>query len=196
MNRKEFVFATNNQHKLAEVRRMLGDRYLIRSLKELGFDEEIPEPYDTFEANALTKAETVFKRYELPTFADDSGLVIDSLDGAPGVLSARYAGESCSAEDNIVRVLKEMQGIQNRKARFVAVIAFVQEGDQNLFRGEIEGDILENPRTKGKGFGYDPIFQPQGFEHSFAEMEFEAKNKISHRALAVDKMCTFIKNLS
>lgn len=192
----ELIFATNNQHKLEEVSAILGSKVKLRSMGEMGFDEDIPEPYDTFEANALTKAETIFSRFSISAFADDSGLEIDALNKEPGVLSARYAGQDCSSQDNIEKVLKEMKGIKERSARFVTVIALIINGEKTLFKGVIEGKILENEQNDGRGFGYDPIFQPEGYDESFAQMDPNTKNTISHRAQAVNKLRNFINNLN
>jgi len=192
----ELIFATNNAHKLEEVRQILGEDFSIYGLAEKGFSDDIPEPYDTFEANALTKAETIFREFSSNAFADDSGLEVDALGKEPGVLSARYAGTHGDAEGNIAKVLRELGDEPVRTARFKSVIALIINGEKTLFEGTIEGEILREPRSSGKGFGYDPIFQPVGYSQSFAEMEESTKNSISHRAIAVQKMCKFIINSS
>ncbi len=192
----ELIFATNNAHKLEEVRQILGPDFKVYGLADKGYAEDIPEPYDTFEANALTKAETVFREFSTDAFADDSGLEVDALGLEPGVLSARYAGTHGDSSANIQKVLDSLEDVTDRTARFKTVIALIINGEKTLFEGSIEGEILHEPRSTGKGFGYDPIFQPVGYSQSFAEMDESTKNSISHRGIAVQKMCTFIKNSS
>ncbi len=187
----ELVFATNNRHKLEEIQNLLGNKIKLLSLKDISFFEEIPEDYDTLKENAQQKARYIYDRYKLNCFADDTGLEIDYLNGAPGVLSARYAGESCSFEDNIVKTLKELDGAENRKARFRTVISLILDGKEHYFEGAVDGNILTEKHGVG-GFGYDPIFRPLGFDKSFAEMDMDEKNKISHRARAAQKLVDFL----
>lgn len=188
---KKIIFATNNLHKLEEVRHYLQESYEIVSLKEIGFNEEIEEPYETLEENAHIKAKTIFDRFGLDCFADDTGLEVDALNGAPGVFSARYAGPNCSFEDNVIKLLAEMKDQGNRKARFRTVISLYLNGQVHHFEGEVKGKIAYS--TKGsKGFGYDPIFIPEGFSTSFAEMNLDEKNTISHRGKAVKKLVDFL----
>ena len=189
----ELVFATNNKHKLEEIQNSLGNRINILSLKDISFFEEIPEDFDTLKENAQQKARHIFDRYKVNCFADDTGLEIDSLNGAPGVYSARYAGENCTFEDNVQKVLKELDGIKNRKAKFRTVIALILDGKEYFFEGSVEGEILTENQGDG-GFGYDPIFKPTGFDTSFAEMDLNEKNKISHRGRASKKLIDFLLN--
>lgn len=187
----ELVFATNNKHKLEEITHIIGDRYTIISLKELGCYNDIPETETTLEGNALLKARYIHSRYHCNCFADDTGLEIEALQGEPGVYSARYAGEHCSFEDNIVKVLQKMEGKTNRKALFRTVIALIIDNQEFLFEGCIKGSIIED--QKGiSGFGYDPIFIPDGYTQTFAEMGDELKNRISHRAIATQKLIDFL----
>lgn len=187
----ELVFATNNKHKLEEITHIIGDRYTIISLKELGCYNDIPETETTLEGNALLKARYIHSRYHCNCFADDTGLEIEALQGEPGVYSARYAGEHCSFEDNIVKVLQKMEGKTNRKALFRTVIALIIDNQEYLFEGCIKGSIIED--QKGiSGFGYDPIFIPDGYTQTFAEMGDELKNRISHRAIATQKLIDFL----
>ena len=191
----EIVFATNNQHKLKEVQQAVGSRFTILSLNDIGFDGEIPETNPSIEANAKQKAQYIFDRYHKACFADDTGLEIDALNGAPGVYSARYAGEDCSFEDNCNLVLKNLGGKANRKAHFKTVIAYITDSGVELFEGIVNGVILED-FVGTEGFGYDPIFRPDGFEESFAEMSMELKNSISHRGLATRKFLKHLENSS
>lgn len=187
----KLVFATNNKHKLKEITEIVGDQYRIVSLNELGCYEDIPETENTLEGNALLKARFIHSRYHCNCFADDTGLEIEALHGEPGVYSARYAGDHCSFEDNIVKVLQKLEGKTNRNALFRTVIALIIDGQEFLFDGAIKGTIIE--AKKGiSGFGYDPIFIPEGFTETFAEMGDDLKNKISHRALATQKLTQFL----
>ena len=163
-------------------------------VNDIHCSEEIPETQATIEGNALQKAFYVYNKYQHNCFADDTGLEVDALDGRPGVFSARYAGESKSAEDNMSKILLEMKGISNRKARFKTIISLVINGEEKQFEGVVSGVILSQ-RQGEKGFGYDPIFLPDGFTMSFAEMDSSQKNKISHRAIAVNKLVEYLKNL-
>jgi XTP/dITP diphosphohydrolase len=185
------IFATNNQHKLFEIRKALNDQIKIISLQEAGIVEDIPETGFTLEENALQKAKYIFDKYHQDCFADDTGLEIEALGGRPGVYSARYAGEGCNFEDNIIKVLDEMQHAENRRARFRCVIALIIDGKQNFFEGIVNGSILREKHGQG-GFGYDPVFVPEGYSTSFAEMPIEEKNKISHRGIAVQKLVKFL----
>ena len=195
---KKIVFATNNEHKLKEIREILGDRFEIVSLKDIGCDVDIPETGNTLEENAHQKAEYIFDHYHLDCFADDTGLEVEALNGAPGVHSARYAeGTDHNSEANMAKLLKELEGKENRKARFRTVISLIQmEGDnprcsrEYRFEGIVEGKIAEE-KSGNAGFGYDPIFIPEGFDKSFADLGEEIKNSISHRARAVEKLANF-----
>ena len=182
---KQLLFASANRHKLEEIRQIIPAAYMLLGLNDYSVDEEIPEPFDTFEANAAAKASYVYKKTGIPCFADDSGLVVDALDGRPGVLSARYAGEHKSSEENVRTLLSELTGIRDRTARFIAVIAYQEnEKDVLLFKGTIEGTINYTPAGAG-GFGYDPVFIPSGFDQTFAQLAPALKNQISHRAKAI-----------
>ena len=195
---KTLVFATNNKHKLQEVREMLDGIVIIRSLQEMveaGHPElagEIPETSDTLEGNALQKAQWVFDRTGMDCFADDTGLEVEALNGRPGVYSARYAGEHCTFDDNVNKMLSEMQGHTNRKACFRTSICLMENGNPRYFEGRVDGQILSE-RHGAEGFGYDPIFMPDRFAVSFAEMPLEVKNSISHRGLAVKKLVEYLK---
>ena len=191
----KIVFATNNDHKLREIRNLLGDRLKLVSLKDLSFQEEIPENYPTLEENSLFKARFINKITGLNVFADDTGLEIEALGGRPGVHSARFAGEHKDFQANIDKVLLLMTGISGRKARFRTVIALIMEEKEYIFDGEVTGTILETRRGH-QGFGYDPIFVPDGEDLSFAEMSLDEKNKISHRAKAFEKLKLFLSQYS
>ncbi len=184
-------FATNNNHKLQEVREVLGDSFRVESLQSLGINEDIPEDQQTLEGNAMQKARFLYDRTGEDCFADDTGLEVEALNGAPGVYSARYAGESKNSLDNMALLLKNMEGVKNRKARFRTVIALILNGKEYLFEGVVNGVITEQPRGTA-GFGYDPLFVPDGYTTTFAEMDSEAKNAISHRGLAVEKLAAFL----
>ena len=190
----ELVFATNNKHKLEELQSILGNRIKLLSLKDIGCDEEIPEEQPTLEGNANQKSTYVFEKYGYSCFADDTGLEIEALDGEPGVYSARYAGEEKSAQANMQKVLKKLAKIKNRNARFRTVISLIIDGEEKQFEGIVEGEIIQNKRG-GSGFGYDPIFQPKGFKETFAEMNLEDKNKISHRGKAVQGLIKYLQTL-
>ena len=189
---KELIFATNNKHKLSEVRPMLEGKVLIHSLSEIGLDGDIPETADTLEGNALQKAQWVYERTGRDCFADDTGLEVDALGGAPGVYSARYAGEGCSFDDNMDKLLAALDGVENRKARFRTVICFLENGQPHYFEGRVEGRILTEKHGT-EGFGYDPIFQPDDSGVPFAEMDMESKNRISHRGRAMVKLIDYLK---
>ncbi len=188
---QEIVFATNNKHKLSELRRIVGDRFKVLSLDDIGCHEEIPETADTLEGNALMKARYVREHYGYDCFADDTGLMVDALDGAPGVYSARYAGPGHDSAANMALLLENMKGQSVRTARFVTVIALILDGVEKTFTGKVEGEILEAPEGDG-GFGYDPVFRPVESEISFALMTPDAKNAISHRGRATAKLVEYL----
>lgn len=191
--KKKLVFATNNAHKLDEISSILGEKVELLSLKDIHCHVDIPETADTLEGNAMLKAEYIYKNYGLDCFADDTGLEVEALNGAPGVYSARYAGgERHNAEANMQKLLQNMQGVQNRKAQFRTAICLILDGKKHLFEGIVKGEIIKEKRGSS-GFGYDPIFVPEGYTKTFAELGNETKNKISHRALAVEKLCRFLK---
>ena len=189
----EIVFATNNPHKLDEARSILDGYVKVLSLADIGCHDDIPETADTLAGNALIKARWVKDKYGYDCFADDTGLMVDALDGAPGVYSARYAGEHCSPADNIVLLLDKMKGQENRAAKFITVVALILNGEQYLFEGEVKGKIAEANCGKS-GFGYDPIFIPENSSLSFAEMTAQEKNAISHRGRAMSKLAEFMVN--
>ncbi|MDL2222216.1 non-canonical purine NTP diphosphatase [Parabacteroides sp. OttesenSCG-928-N08] len=190
----KLVFATNNQHKLEEVASMLPSSIALVSLKEIGCFDDIPETADTLEGNALQKARYIKEKYGYDCFADDTGLEVEALNRAPGVYSARYAGPEHNAEANMQKLLEDMKGCENRNARFRTVVALLLNDQTYLFEGIIKGEIIEE-RRGGAGFGYDPIFVPEQFNETFAELGNEIKNKISHRALAINKLADFFANL-
>ena len=190
---KKLVFATNNAHKLSEVRAILATQYEIISLAELNCFDDIPETADTLEGNALLKAQYIFDKFQVNCFADDTGLEVDALNGAPGVYSARYAGEDNDAKKNVEKLLLNLTGESNRTANFRTVIALIENGKIHYFEGKIEGKIATEPKGE-TGFGYDPVFIPNGYSQSFAELGTEEKNKISHRALAVQKLADYLCN--
>jgi len=190
----ELVFATNNPHKLQEINHLLGSSIELLSLNDINCSDEIPENQETLEGNAAEKSFYIFNKYGFNCFADDTGLEIDALNGEPGVYSARYAGEQRNADDNMNLVLEKLNKIKNRKARFRTVISLVIDGREIQFEGIVEGKILEEKRGK-TGFGYDPIFKPDESQLSFAEMQMEEKNKISHRGRAVRKLVDYLKSL-
>ena len=201
----KIVFATNNQHKLQEIRDILGSDYEVVSLNEIGCDVDIPETGNTLEENALQKAQYVYDHYHLSCFADDTGLEVEALDGAPGVHSARYAeGTDHDSEANMAKLLRELDGKENRKARFRTVICYIEKKDVcpcgctsikkiHQFDGIVEGHIATEKQGT-EGFGYDPIFVPEGYDQSFAQLGEEIKNGISHRAKAVAKLAEYLKN--
>ncbi len=190
----KLVFATNNRNKLEEIQAMLGGGINLLSLKDIGCDEEIPEEQETLEGNAGQKAFFVYNKFGYNCFADDTGLEIEALNGEPGVYSARYSGVQKSAEDNMGKVLVKLSKIKNRKARFRTVISLVINGEEKQFEGTVDGEIL-NEKRGNSGFGYDPIFQPTGFQQTLAEMNLTDKNKISHRGRAVEKLVSYLNNL-
>ncbi len=188
---KKLVFATNNAHKLEEIRAILGDEIEILSLKDIHCDADIPETADTLEGNAALKAEYVYRNYGMDCFADDTGLEVEALGGAPGVYSARYAGSSHDSEANMKKLLAELNGVTNRKAQFRTAICLIEKGEKHLFEGIVKGAIIE-ARRGNSGFGYDPVFVPEGYAETFAEMGNDEKNKISHRARAVQQLCAYL----
>ncbi len=188
----EICFATNNAHKLEEVQALLGNTFRIKSLKDIGCREELPEERDTLEGNSSQKAEYVFQKYKVDCFADDSGLEVDALKGDPGVDSAHYAGPQRNHDDNMNLLLENLADNLNRKARFRTVITLIVSGDVHQFEGIVTGTILKEKRGQG-GFGYDPVFLPDGFSKTLAEMSMEEKNRISHRARAIQKLTEFLK---
>lgn len=190
--KKKLVFATNNAHKLEEIAAILGEKIELLSLKDIECTADIPETADTLEGNATQKAEYIYQQYGLDCFADDTGLEVEALDGAPGVFSARYAGEGHNSEDNMQKLLQNLQGVTNRKAQFRTVICLIWDGKKYLFEGICKGEIIEEKRGNA-GFGYDPIFVPEGYDQTFAELGNDIKNSISHRAKAVELLCNFLK---
>ena len=189
---KKLVFVTNNAHKLEEIAAILGDEMELLSLKDIQCFADIPETADTLEGNARQKAMYIYENYGMDCFADDTGLEVEALNGAPGVYSARYAGDGHDSEANMQKLLHELQGKKNRKAQFRTAICLIQEGKEYLFEGIVKGEIIGEKRG-GAGFGYDPIFVPEGYEQTFAELGNDIKNTISHRARAVEKLCSFLK---
>jgi len=185
------VFATNNLHKVDEVKQKLNGTFLIQTLQEIGCTDDLPETSDTLEGNAMQKARYLHEKYGCNCFADDTGLEVEALDNAPGVYSARYAGEAKSAEANMEKLLRELSGQSNRKARFRTIIALILDNKEYLFEGAVTGTILEK-RQGDKGFGYDPLFLPDGYAKSFAQLSMDEKNAISHRGRATDKLLAFL----
>ena len=188
---KQIVFATNNPHKLDEIRAIVKGRLEVLSLADINLSGDIPETADTLAGNALQKARWVKEKTGLDCFADDTGLMVDALDGQPGVFSARYAGEHCSPADNVAKMLDEMKNETNRRARFVTVIALIEGNNEITFEGRVDGEILCQPDGDG-GFGYDPIFKPDESTYSFAAMSSDEKNAISHRGRATRKFVEYI----
>ena len=188
----KMVVATNNAHKLKEIAAILGQEIELLSLKDIQCFVDIPETADTLEGNARQKAMYIYENYGMDCFADDTGLEVEALGGAPGVFSARYAGEGHDSEANMQKLLKELAGKENRKAQFRTVICLMMNGKEHLFEGIVKGEIIQDKRG-GEGFGYDPIFVPEGYDLTFAELGDDVKNTISHRARAVEKLCQFLK---
>jgi XTP/dITP diphosphohydrolase len=189
----KLCFATNNAHKLEEVQALLGDSFTLTTLKEIGCTEEIPETHDTIPENSYEKAEFIWNNYAVNCFADDSGLEVEALHGEPGVHSAYYAGPQRSAEDNMDLLLQKLTGKENLNARFIAVITLVMDGKYYQFDGEIKGKISMKKRGTN-GFGYNPVFVPEGHDRTFAEMSMQEKGELSHRARAFAKLEQFLKN--
>ena len=188
----KLVFATNNKHKLEEVRAILGNKIEILSLNDIDCHDDIPETADTLEGNALIKARYIYEKFGVDCFADDTGLEVEVLNGEPGVYSARYAGEECNPEANMYKLLQNLTGKNNRNAQFRTVIALIIKGEEILFNGIVKGTI-SNEKMGNAGFGYDPIFIPEGFSESFAQMTSEMKNSISHRYRATDELSNYLK---
>jgi XTP/dITP diphosphohydrolase len=188
----KLVFATNNKHKLQEVRDIVGDRVEVLSLADIDCHDDIPETADTLQGNALIKARHIYEKYGLDCFADDTGLEVEAIDGAPGVYSARYAGEECDSEANMRKLLENLTGKTNRNAQFRTVIALIINGDEMLFNGIVKGTIATEKKGDS-GFGYDPVFVPEGYSESFAQMSGEMKNSMSHRFRATRQLADFLK---
>lgn len=188
---KKIVFATNNAHKLEELRNILSGRYQVLGLTDIGFYEDIPETGDTLAENASLKSKHIFDRFEIDCFSDDTGLEVDVLNGKPGVYSARFAGENSTYEQNVDKLLNALKGLENRTARFKTVISLIQNGKEYQFEGSVEG-VITKDKHGAEGFGYDPVFLPHGYTQTFAEMPAELKNKISHRGKAVVKLVDFL----
>ncbi len=189
MNR--LVFATNNKHKFEEIKNKVSNKIELLSLNDIRFFDEIPETKDSIEGNALEKAWHIYNKFGMACFADDTGLEVEALNGAPGVYSARYAGEKATYQDNVNKLLAELKDNANRKARFVTCIALIEEGVEKVFMGEVSG-IITNEAIGENGFGYDPVFLPDGYQETFAQMSMEIKNSISHRARATEKLVGYL----
>lgn len=189
--KKKLVVATNNAHKLEEIASILGEKIELLSLKDINCQADIPETADTLEGNATQKAEFIYNHYGLDCFADDTGLEVEALNGAPGIYSARYAGNGHDSEANMKKLLENMENKENRKAQFRTAICLILNGEKYLFEGIVKGEIIKEKRG-GAGFGYDPIFVPEGYDLTFAELGNDIKNNISHRARAVEKLCDFL----
>lgn len=192
--KEKLVFATNNLHKHEEVSNILKNKINILSLNDIGCNIDIPETANTLEGNALIKSQFIYNNYKMNCFADDTGLEVEILKGAPGVLSARYAGNDHDSEANMLKLLHNLEGKENRKAQFRTVISLIIDGNKYLFEGIVRGEIT-NEKKGNSGFGYDPIFIPEGYDKTFAELGHEIKNKMSHRALAINKLCKFLQSL-
>ena len=193
--KRKLVFATNNAHKLEEVSSILADKVELLSLDDINCHTDIPETADTLEGNAYLKSSLIYHNYGLDCFGDDTGLEVEALGGAPGVYSARFAGgEGHNAEANILKLMQELEGKENRRAQFRTAISLILDGKEYLFEGVIKGEIIKEKRGNS-GFGYDPVFIPEGYDRTFAELGNEIKNQISHRALAVNKLCEFLRSI-
>lgn len=188
----KLVFATRNSYKIDEIARTMGSKYVVISMEEAGCTDDLPETSFTTAGNAMQKAQYFYDRFKMDCFAEDTSLEIEALDGRPGIYSARYAGPAKSFDDNVNKVLEELQGQSNRKAMFRTVIGLIFKGEHHIFEGIMKGTILTEKRGTG-GFGYDPIFMPEGYEETYAEMDGQKKNAISHRALAVKKLVEFLE---
>ncbi len=191
---KKFVFATNNAHKLEEVKDILGNKIEVLGMADIGCHADIAETAGTLEGNALIKARYIYEHYHMDCFADDTGLEVETLDGAPGIYSARYAGEAHNSEANVKKLLHQLEGAENRKAQFRTVFALILNGKEHLFEGIVKGEIA-TARKGVSGFGYDPVFIPEGCSRTFAEMGNAEKNRISHRAEATRKLCKFLNSI-
>ncbi len=189
--KKKLVFATNNLHKLTEIKAILGEQIDILSLNDINCHVYIPETANTLEGNAKMKAEYIYNHYHLDCFADDTGLEVKALNGAPGIYSARYAGEGHDSQANMKKLLENLKGITNREAQFRTAICLIEGGEEHLFEGLVKGKIIEEKRGEA-GFGYDPVFVPDGYDQTFAELGEDIKNQISHRARAVEKLCDYL----
>lgn len=189
----KLLFASGNEHKIREISELIPEGYELIGLKEIGFEEDIPETADTLAGNAIQKATHLAHKLDIACFADDTGLVIPELNGEPGVFSARYAGPQRNAEDNMNLVLSKLDTSENRKASFITVIALFIEGEIHTFEGKVNGEIIREKKGT-QGFGYDPIFVPDGYQQTFAEMTAAEKNKLSHRGRALEKMVAFLKD--
>jgi XTP/dITP diphosphohydrolase len=187
----KLIFATHNKNKFCEVKSMMPDHIELMSLDDIGCYDDIPETSKTIEGNALIKSRFIKKKYKIDCFADDTGLEVDSLNNAPGVFSARYAGPECKSEDNISKLLSEMDQVTNRKARFKTAMSLSIGHQEHMFLGICNGNIIESPRGN-MGFGYDPIFQPEGFESTFSEMSLKQKSEIGHRGKAIRKLIDYL----
>jgi XTP/dITP diphosphohydrolase len=188
----KLVFASNNPHKIREIRSILGSGFSVVGLADIGCMEDIPEPFKTLEENALAKARHVYRNYGLNCFSDDSGLEVEALGGLPGVLSARFAGPGKDSRDNVRKLLHMMETLEDRRARFRAVMALILEGREYMFEGIVNGTITREAAGSG-GFGYDPVFVPDGHDQRFSEMPDENKNQISHRSRALEQLTTFLE---
>ena len=188
---KKIIFATNNKNKAAEIRMILGEQFDIITLKEAGIDIDIPEPFHTLKENAIEKAHVIYQLKKENCFSEDTGLEVEALDGAPGVFSARYAGEHATAEENIEKLLLAIEGMPNRKACFTTCICLILEGKQYFFEGKCQGTIAATVKGEN-GFGYDPVFVPDGYQQTFAELDPKIKSEISHRKKAVAQMVEFL----
>ena len=189
--KKKLVFATNNLHKLTEIKAILGEQIDILSLNDINCHVDIPETANTLEGNAKMKAEYIYNHYHLDCFADDTGLEVKALNGAPGIYSARYAGEGHDSQANMKKLLENLKGITNREAQFRTAICLIEGGEEHLFEGLVKGKIIEEKRGEA-GFGYDPVFVPDGYDQTFAELGEDIKNQLSHRARAVEKLCDYL----
>jgi XTP/dITP diphosphohydrolase len=192
MEKIEICLASNNAHKIIELQQMLGDTFLIKTMKDIGCKDDIEEYGTTFEQNSRIKADYIFEKYGANVISDDSGLEVEALGNRPGVYSARYAGQPTNHQANVEKLLHELHGVKNRKAKFRAVITLILNGEHRIFEGEVSGKILTEQRGN-EGFGYDPVFVPNGYETSFAEMPSEIKNTMSHRANAVNQLLAYLK---
>ncbi|MCR9289362.1 MAG: non-canonical purine NTP diphosphatase [Bacteroidetes bacterium] len=191
---KKIIFATSNPNKVREVKEILDGQYEVLSLVDIGCHEDIPETAPTFEGNALQKARYVYEKYGFDCFSEDTGLEVDALNGEPGIYTARYAGPARDADANMAKTIKELEGKANRGAQFRTAMALIIGGKETVFEGIVRGSIRKEKSGSG-GFGYDPIFEPQGYEITFAEMDKKEKNKISHRGLALQKLIAYLKKL-
>ena len=191
---RKIIFASNNKHKAEEIRAILGEQFDIITLKEAGLEIDIPEPYETLLENAREKSTVIHRLTGMDCFSEDTGLEVEALNGAPGVRSARYAGEHANANDNLQKLLAEMKGIANRAARFKTVISLLLNGQEYIFEGDCEGTITDSASGTA-GFGYDPVFVPAQYDQTFAELGIEVKSAISHRKKAIEKMTSFLGSL-